>query len=117
MKDSLQAEGSKPAPVELKVENGKVLAKYPEITDMEERSITFKVKVKGNVSNTIVNEAIETIRNIRQRHRKQKLFRSIKTENLKRKVVNNLLPKLGEEVEYRISFKNTVENGKLAEVK
>ena len=58
MKDSLQAEGSKPAPVELKVENGKVLAKYPEITDMEERSITFKVKVKGNVSNTIVNEAI-----------------------------------------------------------
>ncbi|MED4079255.1 DUF11 domain-containing protein, partial [Lysinibacillus fusiformis] len=33
------------------------------------------------------------------------------------KTVNNPAPKLGEEVEYRISFKNTVENGKLAEVK
>ena len=31
------------------------------------------------------------------------------------KVVNNRSPKL-EEVEYRISFKNTVEHGKLAEV-
>ena len=33
-----------------------------------------------------------------------------------KKTVNNETPKLGEEVEYRISFKNTVENGKLAEV-
>ena len=33
------------------------------------------------------------------------------------KTVSNHEPKLGEEVEYRISFKNTVENGKLAEVK
>ena len=33
------------------------------------------------------------------------------------KEVSNKEPKLGEEVEYRISFKNTVENGKLAEVK
>ncbi len=32
------------------------------------------------------------------------------------KFVNNKKPKLGEEVEYRISFKNTVENGKLVEV-
>ncbi|WP_242257532.1 hypothetical protein, partial [Bacillus cereus group sp. BfR-BA-01379] len=69
--------------VELKVENGKVLAKYPEITDTEERSITFKVKVKEEV----------------------------------KKVVNSPSPKLGEEVEYRISFKNTVESGKLTEVK
>ena len=27
------------------------------------------------------------------------------------KTVNNPSPKLGEEIEYRISFKNTVENG------
>ena len=33
------------------------------------------------------------------------------------KAVSNKEPKLGEEVEYRISFKNTVENGKVAEVK
>ena len=33
------------------------------------------------------------------------------------KVVNNKKPKLGEEIEYRISFHNMVENGKLAEVR
>ena len=33
------------------------------------------------------------------------------------KIVDNPSPKLGEEVEYRISFKNTVENGKLEKVK
>ena len=46
VKDSLKAEGAKPEPVELKFENGKVIAKYPEIMDMEERSIVFKTKVK-----------------------------------------------------------------------
>ena len=58
VKDSVKVEGSKPDPVELKFENGKVMAKYPEITDTKERSITFKVKVKGKVSDSIVNEAI-----------------------------------------------------------
>ena len=38
--------GAEPNPVELKVENGKVIAKYPEIMDTKERSIAFKVKVK-----------------------------------------------------------------------
>ncbi|WP_153604009.1 DUF11 domain-containing protein, partial [Pseudomonas aeruginosa] len=33
VKDSLKAEGVKPEPVELKMENGKVTATYPEITD------------------------------------------------------------------------------------
>ena len=37
MKDSLKLEGSKPDPVELKFENGKVMAKYPEITDTKEK--------------------------------------------------------------------------------
>ena len=46
VKDSLRAEGSKPDPVELKVKDGKVIAKYPEIMDTEERSIVFKAKVK-----------------------------------------------------------------------
>ncbi|APT28404.1 isopeptide-forming domain-containing fimbrial protein [Bacillus anthracis] len=108
VKGSLQAEGSKPNPVELKFENGKVLAKYPEITDTKERSITFKVKVKGNVSDT--KHPPETPKaEIIPQHKDGKLEA--------KKVVNNLLPKLGEEVEYRISFKNTVENGKVAEVK
>ena len=57
------------------------------------------------------------IRKIRK-SQKQKLRHYTRTEKLKqKKSVNNETPKLGEEVEYRISFKNTVENGKLAEVK
>ncbi|MCZ2990788.1 isopeptide-forming domain-containing fimbrial protein, partial [Acinetobacter baumannii] len=60
VKDSLRAEGSKPDPVELKVKDGKVIAKYPEIMDTEERSIVFKVKVKDSVEvdKAIVNKAI-----------------------------------------------------------
>ncbi|MGN4718886.1 isopeptide-forming domain-containing fimbrial protein [Bacillus cereus group sp. MYBK226-2] len=118
VKGSLQAEGSKPNPVELKFENGKVLAKYPEITDTKERSITFKVKVKGNVSDTIVNQAIVSDTKHPPETPKAEIIPQHKDGKLEaKKVVNNLLPKLGEEVEYRISFKNTVENGKLAEVK
>ena len=53
-----------------------------------------------------------------QKHRRQKLLRKDKDGKVEaKKTVNNETPKLGEEVEYRISFKNTVENGKLAEVK
>ncbi|MED0947060.1 isopeptide-forming domain-containing fimbrial protein [Bacillus mobilis] len=118
VKDSLKAEGSKPDPVELKVENGKVLAKYPEITDTKERSITFKVKVKGNVSNTIVNQAIVSDTKHPPETPKAEIIPQHKDGKVEaKKVVNNPSPKLGEEVEYRISFKNTVENGKLAEVK
>ncbi|GAB6667761.1 isopeptide-forming domain-containing fimbrial protein [Bacillus cereus] len=118
VKGSLQAEGSKPNPVELKIENGKVLAKYPEITDTKERSITFKVKVKGNVSDTIINQAIVSDTKHPPETPKAEIIPQHKDGKLEaKKVVNNLLPKLGEEVEYRISFKNTVENGKLAEVK
>lgn len=59
VKDSLKAEGAKPEPVELKFENGKVIAKYPEIMDMEERSIVFKTKVKetAKIGEEIVNKA------------------------------------------------------------
>ena len=42
------------------MENGKVTATYSEITDMEQRSIVFKVKVKDSakVGEAIVNKAI-----------------------------------------------------------
>ncbi|MEG7862272.1 isopeptide-forming domain-containing fimbrial protein [Bacillus mobilis] len=118
VKDSLKAEGSNPDPVELKVEKGKVLAKYPEITDTKERSITFKVKVKGKVSDTIVNQAIVSDTKHPPETPKAEIIPQHKDGKVEaKKVVNNPSPKLGEEVEYRISFKNTVENGKLAEVK
>ncbi|MDJ1475046.1 isopeptide-forming domain-containing fimbrial protein [Bacillus sp. LS15-K4] len=119
VENSLKAEGSKPGPVELKLENGKVMAKYPAITDTKERSIAFKVKVKeeAEIGKEIVNKAIvvDTINEPEKPH-------VVITPQYKdgkiiaQKVANNHKPKLGEEVEYRISFKNTVENGKLAEV-
>ncbi|WP_114556361.1 isopeptide-forming domain-containing fimbrial protein [Bacillus sp. PF5] len=117
VKDSLKVEGSKPDPVELKMENGKVMAKYPEITDTKERSITFKVKVKGKVSDSIVNEAIVSDTKHPPETPTAEIIPQHKDGKVKaKKTVNNETPKLGEEVEYRISFKNTVENGKLAEV-
>ncbi len=118
VKDSLRAEGSKPDPVELKVKDGKVIAKYPEIMDTEERSIVFKAKVKeefkvgeGIVNKVVVDDTKDPTTSevtITPEYKDGKL----KAE----KFVNNKKPKLGEEVEYRISFKNTVENGKLVEV-
>ncbi|MCU4835577.1 isopeptide-forming domain-containing fimbrial protein, partial [Bacillus cereus] len=118
VKDSLKAEGSKPVPVELKFENGKVMAKYPEIIDTKERSITFKVKVKGKVSDSIVNEVIVSDTKYPPETPTAEIIPQHKDGKVKaKKTVNNETPKLGEEVEYRISFKNTVEDGKLAEVK
>ncbi|WP_130813724.1 isopeptide-forming domain-containing fimbrial protein, partial [Bacillus cereus] len=117
VKDSVKVEGSKPDPVELKFENGKVMAKYPEITDTKERSITFKVKVKGKVSDSIVNEAIVSDTKHPPETPTAEIIPQHKDGKVKaKKTVNNKKPKLGEEVEYRISFKNTVENGKLVEV-
>ncbi len=107
MKDSLKAEGIKPEPVELKVEDGKVMAKYPEITDTEKRSIVFKVKVKDSakVGEAIVNKAIA--KDPKNEPVESKVVitpQSKKGEIAATKVVNNKKPKLGEEIEYRISF-------------
>ncbi|PGO24879.1 cell surface protein [Bacillus cereus] len=120
VKDSLKAEGIKPEPVELKVEDAKVMAKYPEITDTEKRSIVFKVKVKDSakVGEAIVNKAIA--KDPKNEPVESKVVitpQSKKGEIAATKVVNNKKPKLGEEIEYRISFHNTVENGKLEEVR
>ncbi|HHB2038978.1 TPA: isopeptide-forming domain-containing fimbrial protein, partial [Bacillus cereus] len=122
VKDSLEAVGDKPVPTELKVENGKVTAKYPEITDTKERSIIFKAKVKetvkvgGEITNKAIihvddpnHPVIEPTATIKPEYKDGKLKAT--------KAVSNKEPKLGEEVEYRISFKNTVENGKVAELK
>ncbi|HHB2483718.1 TPA: isopeptide-forming domain-containing fimbrial protein, partial [Bacillus cereus] len=120
VKDSLKAEGIKPEPVELKMENGKIIAKYPEITDTEKRSIVFKVKVKDSakVGGAIVNKAIaKDPKNEPVESDVVITPQSKKGEIAATKVVNNKKPKLGEEIEYRISFHNMVENGKLAEAR
>ncbi|WP_242313154.1 isopeptide-forming domain-containing fimbrial protein, partial [Bacillus cereus group sp. BfR-BA-01517] len=117
---SITAEGSKPKPVELQVKNNKVMAKYPEITDTEERSIVFKAKVKESVKvgEEIVNEAIiDDTKNLPEEPYVTitPQYKDGKIEA--RKEVSNHEPKLGEEIEYRIIFNNTVKDGKLAEVK
>ncbi|WP_228483055.1 isopeptide-forming domain-containing fimbrial protein, partial [Pseudomonas aeruginosa] len=117
---SERAEGENPKPLHVKVKNGIVLAEYPEITDTKERSIVFKVKVKekAKVGDEIVNKAVveDTINPPEQPNiaiQPQYKDGALQAE----KTVSNYEPKLGEEIEYRISFENTVENGKLAEVK
>ena len=42
VQDSIKSDGPEPDPVELKVENGKVTAKYPEITDMKKEASSLK---------------------------------------------------------------------------
>ncbi len=117
VENSLKAEGAGPNPVELKMENGKVMAKYPEITDIEERSITFKVKEEAKVGEKIVNQAIVDDTEHDPINPKAEITPQYKDGKIEaEKVVNNRSPKLEEVVEYRISFKNTVEHGKLAEV-
>ncbi|MDA1967185.1 isopeptide-forming domain-containing fimbrial protein, partial [Bacillus cereus] len=120
VKDSLKAEGVKPEPVELKFENGKVIAKYPEIMDMEERSIVFKTKVKetAKIGEEIVNKATVSDKTNPPKDLEEKITPQHKAGKIDaKKKATNKKPKLGEEIEYRISFKNTVENGKLVEVK
>ncbi|MED1158776.1 isopeptide-forming domain-containing fimbrial protein, partial [Bacillus paranthracis] len=119
---SEKAEGDEPKPVELKVENGKVIAKYPEITDTKERSIIFKVKVKESVEvgKEITNKAIIHVDDPNHPiiEPTAKITPQYKDGKVKAdKKVSKKDPKLGEEIEYRISFSNTVKDGKLAEVK
>ena len=86
VENSLQAEGSKPSPVELKFENGKVMAKYLEITDTKERSIIFKVRVKeeAEIGKEIVNKAI-VVDTKMSRRASWKLLRNIKMVKLLRR--------------------------------
>ncbi len=116
VKDSLKAEGAKPEPVELKFENGKVIAKYPEIMDMEERSIVFKTKVKetAKIGEEIVNKATVSDKTNPPKNLEEKITPQHKAGKIAaKKKATNKKPKLGEEFEYQISFQNTVENGKL----
>ena len=119
VKDSLKAEGEKPEPVELKFENGKIIAKYPAITDMEERSIVFKTKVKetAKIGEEIVNKAIVSDKTNPPKNIEEKITPQHKAGKIDaKKKATNKHPKLGEEFEYQISFNNTVENGKLEAV-
>ncbi|MCO5487201.1 isopeptide-forming domain-containing fimbrial protein [Enterococcus faecalis] len=125
VKDSLTSVGDEPKPTSLKEANGTITAEYPSITDMKERSIRFKVIVneEAKAGETILNKAkvddtvnppeepevpITPEEPITPRVKEGKLAAT--------KTVNNAKPKLGEAIEYTISFRNTIENGVLNKV-
>ncbi|EOE6387669.1 isopeptide-forming domain-containing fimbrial protein [Enterococcus faecalis] len=125
VKDSLTSVGDEPKPTSLKEANGTITAEYPSITDTKERSIRFKVIVneEAKAGETILNKAkvddtvnppeepevpITPEEPITPRVKEGKLTAT--------KTVNNAKPKLGEAIEYTISFRNTIENGVLNKV-
>ncbi|NSN06504.1 DUF11 domain-containing protein [Enterococcus faecalis] len=125
VKDSLTSVGDEPKPTSLKEANGTITAEYPSLTDTKERSIRFKVIVneEAKAGETILNKAkvddtvnppeepevpITPEEPITPRVKEGKLTAT--------KTVNNAKPKLGETIEYTISFRNTIENGVLNKV-
>ncbi|PFF14587.1 cell wall anchor protein, partial [Bacillus anthracis] len=95
---------------------------YENITDTAERSIIFKGKGTEavKVGKKIVNTAIVDDDHPKNPPQKPEAIITPEYKNGKikaEKTVNNPAPKLGEEVEYRITFRNVVEHGKLAKVK
>ena len=71
----------------MKFENGKVMAKYLEITDTKERSIIFKVRVKeeAEIGKEIVNKAIVVDTKMSPKSLMWKLLRNIKMVKLSRR--------------------------------
>ena len=125
VKDSLTSVGDEPKPTSLKEANGTITAEYPSITDTKERSIRFKVIVneEAKAGETILNKAkVDDTVNPPEEPEvpitpEEPITPRIKEGKLTAtKTVNNAKPKLGETIEYTISFRNTVENGVLNKV-
>ena len=125
VKDSLTSVGDEPKPTSLKETNGIITAEYPSITDTKERSIRFKVIVneEAKAGETILNKAkVDDTVNPPEEPKvpitpEEPITPRIKEGKLTAtKTVNNAKPKLGETIEYTISFRNTVENGVLNKV-
>ena len=125
VKDSLTSVGDEPKPTSLKEANGTITAEYPSITDMKERSIRFKVIVneEAKAGETILNKAkVDDTVNPPEEPEvpitpEEPITPRVKAGKLTAtKTVNNSKPKLGEAIEYTISFRNTIENGVLNKV-
>ena len=76
----------------------------------------MKVKEEAKAGETIVNKAVVSEPNGQSEHPEEKITPDYKYGKVDVENVTNQTPKLGEEVEYRITFYNTVENGKLETV-
>ncbi|WP_338360261.1 isopeptide-forming domain-containing fimbrial protein [Enterococcus faecalis] len=125
VKDSLTSVGDEPKPTSLKEANGTIIAEYPSITDTKERSIRFKVIVneEAKAGKTILNKAKvgDTVNPPEEPEvpitPEEPITPQVKEGKLTAtKTVNNAKPKLGEAIEYTISFRNTIENGVLNKV-
>ncbi len=119
VKDSLTSVGDEPKPTSLKETNGTITAEYPSITDTKERSIRFKVIVneEAKAGETILNKAkVDDTVNPPEEPEVPVVPETKAGKLAATKTVNNAKPKLGEEIEYTISFRNTIENGVLNKV-
>ncbi len=119
VKDSLTSVGDEPQPTSLKETNGTITAEYPSITDMKERSIRFKVIVneEAKAGETILNKAkVDDTVNPPEEPEVPVVPEAKEGKLTATKTVNNAKPKLGETIEYTISFRNTIENGVLNKV-
>ncbi|EOC4586324.1 isopeptide-forming domain-containing fimbrial protein, partial [Enterococcus faecalis] len=119
VKDSLTSVGDEPKPTNLKENNGTITAEYPSITDTKERSIRFKVIVneEAKAGETILNKAkVDDTVNPPEEPEVPVVPEAKEGKLTATKTVNNAKPKLGETIEYTISFRNTVENGVLNKV-
>ncbi|EGO7765807.1 DUF11 domain-containing protein [Enterococcus faecalis] len=119
VKDSLTSVGDEPKPTSLKETNGTITAEYPSITDMKERSIRFKVIVneEAKAGETILNKAkVDDTVNPPEEPEVPVVPETNAGKLAATKTVNNAKPKLGETIEYTISFRNTIENGVLNKV-
>ena len=119
VKDSLTSVGDEPKPTSLKETNGIITAEYPSITDTKERSIRFKVIVneEAKAGETILNKAkVDDTVNPPEEPEVPVVPETNAGKLTATKTVNNAKPKLGETIEYTISFRNTVENGVLNKV-
>ncbi|TQA96315.1 DUF11 domain-containing protein, partial [Enterococcus faecalis] len=119
VKDSLKSVGDEPKPTNLTETNGTITAEYPSITDTKERSIRFKVIVneEAKAGETILNKAkVDDTVNPPEEPEVPVVPEAKAGKLTATKTVNTAKPKLGEEIEYTISFRNTVENGILNKV-
>ncbi|NRC84122.1 isopeptide-forming domain-containing fimbrial protein [Enterococcus faecalis] len=119
VKDSLTSVGDEPKPTSLKEANGTITAEYPSLTDTKERSIRFKVIVneEAKAGETILNKAkVDDTVNPPEEPEVPVVPEAKEGKLAATKTVNNAKPKLGETIEYTISFRNTVENGVLNKV-
>ncbi|HGW6231155.1 TPA: isopeptide-forming domain-containing fimbrial protein [Enterococcus faecalis] len=119
VKDSLTSVGDEPKPTSLKEANGTITAEYPSITDTKERSIRFKVIVneEAKAGETILNKAkVDDTVNPPEEPEVPVVPETNAGKLTATKTVNNAKPKLGETIEYTISFRNTIENGVLNKV-